>query len=69
MDRPTRCCADGCKKKLSLLDFACKCQKYHCTMHRPAEMHACTFDYKAEYRKVLNVHMSTSVIASKVQFI
>lgn len=69
MERPSKCCMEGCKKKLSVLDYACKCEKYHCSAHRPAEVHSCTFDYRADYRKVLNVHMSTSVIANKVEHI
>jgi hypothetical protein len=69
MDRPTKCSADGCKKKLSLLDFACKCEKYHCSAHRYAEQHGCKYDYKKEQKDILLKHMSTSVCAKKVDVI
>ncbi len=61
-----RCCFDGCKKKLSLTDFACKCGLIHCAAHRPSEAHKCSFDYKKNHESMLLKTMSTSVIASKV---
>ncbi len=67
--RPTRCCHDGCKKKLALTDFPCKCGKIHCTSHRPAEVHNCTFDFKTNHKENLLQHMSTAVIASKIDCI
>ena len=55
---PKRCCAEGCKKKLSLTDFPCKCGKIHCPSHRPSELHQCTYNYRDsqtnELRKTLN---------------
>ena len=63
---PKRCCFDGCKKKLSLTDFACKCGKVHCSAHRPSEAHACTFDYKKSHEANLLKYMSTAVVAGKV---
>jgi hypothetical protein len=67
--RPTRCCHDGCKKKLMLSDFPCKCGKIHCSTHRPAEVHNCTFDFKANHKVNLLQHMSTAITASKVDCI
>lgn len=61
-----RCCADGCKKKLMLSDFPCKCGKKHCATHRAPEVHACTFDFKASHRDILLQTMSTPVIAKKI---
>ncbi len=61
-----RCCHDGCKKKLSLTDFPCKCGKTHCSMHRPAEVHNCSYDFKADHNKVLLKTMSSAIIANKV---
>jgi hypothetical protein len=61
-----RCCAEGCKKKLMLSDFPCKCGKKHCSTHRAPEVHACTFDFKACHRNVLLQTMSSSVIAKKI---
>ncbi len=61
-----RCCADGCKKKLMLSDFPCKCGKKHCATHRAPEVHACTFDFKASHREILLQTMSTPVLAKKI---
>ncbi len=67
--RPTRCCFDGCKKKLALSDFPCKCGKIHCTSHRPAELHNCSFDFKANHKENLLQYMSTAVTAAKIDAI
>jgi hypothetical protein len=40
-----------------------------CDVHRYAEDHACTFDYKAEGKTNLQKHMSTAVIAKKLEAI
>ncbi len=61
-----RCCMEGCKKKLTLADFACKCGKKHCSAHRIPEVHGCTFDFKASQKELLLKTMSTAVIAKKV---
>ena len=39
-----------CNKKVGLLGFTCKCDKdkLYCSLHRYAEEHNCTFDYKKE---------------------
>ena len=67
--KPNRCCFNGCKKKLALTDFACKCGKIHCSAHRIPEIHNCTFDFKQNYQQNLLHHMSTAVIASKIDTI
>lgn len=36
----------SCKKKVGLTGFNCKCGRMFCGMHRYAETHECTFDYK-----------------------
>jgi hypothetical protein len=69
LDRPSKCCADGCKKKLTLLDFACKCEKYHCPAHRHAEQHGCSYDYKQGHRDILLKYMSTPVSSKKVEIV
>jgi AN1-type zinc finger protein 5/6 len=61
-----RCGHNGCKKKLSLTDFPCKCGKTHCSMHRPSEVHNCSYDFKADHNRVLMKTMSSAVIANKV---
>lgn len=63
------CCADGCKKKLSLTDFPCKCGKIHCSMHRAPEVHSCSYDYKSEHNKMLLKTMDAPVVGKRVEFI
>ena len=62
-----RCAFPACKKKLGLLGFACKCEKIYCTNHRPAEMHLCTFDYRAESKANLLKYLSTPIISPKIE--
>jgi hypothetical protein len=61
-----RCCMEGCKKKLALSDFPCKCGKKHCALHRSPEVHSCNYDFKQSQRDLLLKTMSTAVIAKKV---
>ena len=63
--RPKRCQHDGCKVKLMLADFACRCKSFYCSQHRFAEAHKCTFDYKAVGKDLLTKQMPT-VVASKL---
>lgn len=67
--RPKRCCHEGCKKKLCLTDFACKCGLIHCSQHRASEAHNCSFDYKAQHKEELLKTMSTAIVAKKVEVI
>jgi hypothetical protein len=62
-----KCSHDACKKKISLVDFACKCTKIYCSAHRAPETHSCTFDYKQEQKKNLLQYMSTAVISKKIE--
>lgn len=66
---PKRCCAEGCKKKLTLTDFPCKCGKKHCATHRAPEVHSCTFDFKASQRDILLQTMSTPITAKKIDLL
>ena len=67
--KTNRCCEEGCKKKLSLTDFPCKCNKKFCSVHRAAETHSCSYDYKAQHNKELLKTMSESVSAKRVDII
>jgi len=51
--KPKRCQLKGCKKKLSITSFDCRCEKRFCNFHKAAESHQCTFDYKSFHRKNL----------------
>jgi len=59
-----RCDLDGCKKKLDLTAFPCRCKKTFCITHRAD--HACTFDYHTLQRDVLLKTMSTAVTGDKL---
>ena len=48
-----RCQLKGCKKKLRLTAFDCKCEKRFCNLHIYSENHNCTFDYKSLYKQNL----------------
>ena len=37
----SRCAHESCKKKLRLADWACRCGKRYCAVHRVMEEHAC----------------------------
>ena len=55
--KPDECC----KKRLLLTDVSCRCGFRFCSIHRPSEEHACSYDYKkAGYTQLstLLVHVS-----------
>jgi hypothetical protein len=56
--RPKRCQLDGCTKKLTLTDFACKCKQIYCAAHRFSELHSCTFDYKGTGKDLLSKQLT-----------
>jgi len=41
-----RCSWESCNKKLGLTGFDCRCGGQFCSLHRYANEHNCTFDYK-----------------------
>ena len=51
--KPKRCQMEGCRKKLPITAYDCRCEKRFCSLHSNAESHNCTFDYKAFHRKNL----------------
>jgi AN1-type zinc finger protein 5/6 len=69
MPKSNLCAAEGCKKKLGLLPFTCKCQKDFCAMHRYENEHGCTFDYREDAKKELLKTLSTPIVAAKVEVI
>lgn len=56
-----RCGAAGCKKKLTLTDFPCKCCTKFCSAHRLPEEHSCTFDFKAAGKVLLGTQLVSAV--------
>ena len=63
------CAAEGCKKKLGLMPFTCKCAKNFCAQHRYATEHNCPHDYRASAKTELLKTMSTAIVAAKVEVI
>lgn len=49
-----RCKFEGCRKKLSISDWECKCGKKFCSVHKPLNMHACTFNWRTQQHDILN---------------
>jgi hypothetical protein len=66
---PKRCQKDGCKCRLKLTDYACRCGNYYCSEHRLGETHSCSFDYKQHHKDILLKYMSTPVVGEKVALI
>ncbi len=64
-----RCMFDGCRRKLGLLPFHCRCEMDFCGHHRAAEVHNCTFDYRTEAKKELLKFMSSPIVSAKVGII
>jgi AN1-type zinc finger protein 5/6 len=64
-----RCSKEGCRCKLKLTDYPCRCGQVFCGTHRVAETHDCTFDYKAYQKDVLLKTMSTPIVAEKIRAI
>jgi len=45
-EKPKRCHLQDCSTKLNLTSYSCRCGKFFCSLHTPAEEHQCDFDYK-----------------------
>ncbi|CBI16411.3 unnamed protein product, partial [Vitis vinifera] len=43
----------GCKRKLGLIGFRCRCGEMFCSKHRYSDRHECRFDYKAAGREMI----------------
>ena len=54
--RKGRCRAIGCRRRLGLDAFECRCGLRFCPLHRLPADHECTFDYKAEQMRRLRQH-------------
>jgi hypothetical protein len=52
--KKSRCALDGCRKKLELIAWACKCDKKFCQNHRPAQSHSCSYNWRTSHQMVLN---------------
>lgn len=64
--KKNRCGA--CRKKVGLTGFECRCGGLFCGMHRMADGHSCTFDFKAAGKELLEQRFEEgSVTAAKFE--
>jgi len=54
-----------CNKRLGLTGFKCRCEHHFCPLHRHANAHNCTFDYKSFGRDKIAKNNPT-VVGSKL---
>jgi hypothetical protein len=52
-----RCSWESCNKKLGLTGFDCRCGGQYCPLHRYANEHNCTFDYKEHGQNEIRKNM------------
>lgn len=50
-ETPNRCFS--CRKRVGLTGFKCRCGNTFCGLHRYAEKHSCSFDFKAAGREAI----------------
>ncbi|KAK1382753.1 Zinc finger A20 and AN1 domain-containing stress-associated protein 5 [Heracleum sosnowskyi] len=43
----------GCRRKVGLTGFQCRCGKLLCSEHRYSDRHECSYDYKAAGRETI----------------
>ncbi|KAK1416166.1 hypothetical protein QVD17_31954 [Tagetes erecta] len=55
----------GCKRKVGLIGFRCRCGEMFCFEHRYSDRHDCSYDYKAAGREAIG-HENPVVRASKI---
>nr|XP_016510455.1 PREDICTED: zinc finger A20 and AN1 domain-containing stress-associated protein 5-like [Nicotiana tabacum] len=48
-----RCCGIGCRRKVGLIGFRCRCGEVFCYEHRYSDRHSCSYDYKAAGREAI----------------
>ena len=51
--KKNKCPHKECKRKITLVDFACKCGLVYCSSHRHFDSHNCTFDYREQSGTIL----------------
>jgi len=60
---PNRCFS--CRKRVGLTGFKCRCRNTFCGLHRYAEKHTCSFDFKSAGREAI-ARANPVVKASKI---
>lgn len=56
----------GCRKRVGLTGFGCRCGLTYCGVHRYPEKHGCVFDYKKMGREQIE-RQNPVVVAEKLQ--
>lgn len=51
------CGIDGCRKKMNLIFYICRCGRKTCITHRDPTLHLCSYDYLSENTKKLSEQM------------
>lgn len=54
-NKKKKCNMKGCKRKLGLDFFQCKCNGIYCTHHRLSFDHNCTFNHKKHHQDKLKL--------------
>jgi len=62
------CCAEHCKRRLTLTDITCRCGLRFCGVHRYPEEHVCSYDYKKAGYSQLST-MLVQVVGKKIETI
>ncbi|CDP20562.1 unnamed protein product [Coffea canephora] len=52
-DAVNRCSCTGCRRKLGLMGFRCRCGDMFCSEHRYSDRHDCSYDYKTAGREAI----------------
>ena len=54
-----------CNKKITLMDYTCRCGNSYCIKHRMPEDHNCTFDYEKLGKDIIDKN-NPQVVCEKV---
>jgi hypothetical protein len=63
------CSFEGCKKKLAITDFDCRCKKRFCGIHRCSASHNCTYDCKLTYIEKDKMIEQMKCVKSKIEIL
>ena len=65
----SRCAHPGCRVKLTLMRFSCKCNKDFCLQHRYPDVHNCSVDYLSKNKDNSKAIASMKCVAQKTVII
>lgn len=64
--KKSRCGAAGCRAKLGLMGWDCRCGLKFCSEHRYSDQHNCAFDYQSQGKAEL-AKSNPKVVAAKIE--